>query len=116
MLEQQTLMDLIGSTTFSSFPSNLKLADFVKQSDISGNSVVIVIQLPFPCEGLILALTDELTSLLTNKWPDNQFEIQTTESHIFSMLPRKALGEDKCERDQRGIRENVTDLIVQVLE
>lgn len=75
MLEQQTLIELIGSSLFKHFPSNLKLVDFIKETSIKGNVVEITIQLPFPYEGLIPSLKDELIQLLITKWPDNQFVI-----------------------------------------
>ncbi len=76
MLEQQTLLKLIGSSPFNHFPSNLKLVDFVKETKLSGQGVDISILLPFPCEGLITSLKAELKTVLHAKWPDNQFNIQ----------------------------------------
>ena len=82
MLEQQTLIDLIRSTNFSSFPSNLKLVDFVKQTDIKDGKVEIVIQLPFPCEGLIQPLTEELDAALQAKWQDTPFDIRIKQNLV----------------------------------
>ncbi len=79
MLEQQTLLELIRSTSFISFPANLKLVDFVTDSDIKDDSVEINIRLPFPCEGIIQALTEELNRVLLVKWPTTDFNIVITQ-------------------------------------
>jgi ATP-binding protein involved in chromosome partitioning len=75
MLEQQTLLELIGSRSFASFPANLKLVDFITQTDIKDASVEIDIRLPFPCDGLITSLKQELNACLSEKWPDSNFNI-----------------------------------------
>ncbi len=75
MLEQQNLIELLQLTKLACFPINLKLSDFVNETRIEGEAVQIVIQLPFPCEGLIPLLKEELNSVLIDKWPQSQFEI-----------------------------------------
>jgi len=75
MLEQQTLTDLIANSTFSEFPSNLKLVDFIKNTEIKNEQVEITIQLPFPYQGKIAALTDEISQLLSAEWPESKFSI-----------------------------------------
>ena len=75
MLEQQTLNELLESATFSDFPANLKLTDFIKQADIKGQNVDLMIQLPFPCEGIIGSLTADLDKFLSDKWPEYKFNI-----------------------------------------
>ena len=75
MLEQQSLLELIHSTSFSSFPANLKLADFISETVINDGLVEVDIRLPFPCEGLIPALTAELNACLSEKWPESKFNI-----------------------------------------
>jgi len=82
MLEQQTLLDLIRSTSFVSFPANLNLADFVKQSDFKDNKVKIIIQLPFPCDGIGDKLRSEVSSVLQAKWSDSQFDIQIKQNLV----------------------------------
>jgi len=82
MLEQQTLIELLGSTNFESFPANLKLVDFVKQTDIKDGKVELIIQLPFPCEGLLLPLKNELNEVLQVKWADSQFDIQIKQNLV----------------------------------
>jgi len=76
MLEQQALNDLIAATEFSQFPSNLKLADFIKQSKVKDETVEITIQLPFPYQGQIPALKSELNDLLVEHWPEAKFAIE----------------------------------------
>jgi len=75
MLEQQSLLDLIRTTPFSSFPANLNLADFITDTVIKDASVEIDIRLPFPCEGLIPSLKDELNACFSKKWPESKFVI-----------------------------------------
>ena len=82
MLEQQTLLDLIRTTSFESFPGNLNLADFVKQSEFDGDKVNVIIQLPFPCHGIEEALQSELNSVLQAKWSDSQFDIQIKQNLV----------------------------------
>ncbi len=75
MLEQQALLDLIRSTSFARFPDNLKLVDFVTETVIKDGSVEVGIRLPFPCEGLIPSLKEELNTCLLEKWPESNFNI-----------------------------------------
>jgi len=82
MLEQQTLVELLKTVTFSHFPANLKLIDFIKQTDVKGDNVELLIQLPFPCEGIIEPLTDELMGVLLAKWPEHNFEIKIRQNLV----------------------------------
>ena len=66
---------MINSQSLTHFPNNLKLTDFIKQSDIKDNTLDLVIQLPFPSQGLVNPLTQELNSLFKNEWPNNDFNI-----------------------------------------
>lgn len=75
MLEQQTLLELIRATSFSSFPANLNLADFITETVIKDGSVEVDIRLPFPCEGLIPSLKEELNACLSKKWSNSTFNI-----------------------------------------
>ncbi len=82
MLEQETLFELLRNTTFESFPSNLKLVDFVKQVDIDGKSAVVLIQLPFPCEGIVESLSSELMAVIEKSWPEYQFQIKIRQNLV----------------------------------
>ena len=82
MLEEQTLLDLIRSNSFESFPSNLKLTDFIKLTDIKERTLELVIQLPFPCEGLVKPLTEELQAIFKSEWSDFQFNIQIKQNLV----------------------------------
>ena len=75
MLEQQALLELIKNASFEHFPANLKLSDFIKNTEVKNESVEITIQLPFPFDGAKEALKNELLELLTQQWSDNQFTI-----------------------------------------
>jgi len=75
MLEQNTLLELIKNNPFEHFPNNLNLVDFVKDTQIKDQLVRLTIQLPFPFEGLLSALTTEVEKLLSDRWPSNQFEV-----------------------------------------
>lgn len=79
MLEQQSLLEVIRTTSLVSFPANLKLVDFVADMEIKDGSVEITIRLPFPCEGIIASLTEELKSVLSAKWPGSKFNILITQ-------------------------------------
>lgn len=82
MLEQETLLDLLKSVSFSSFPSNLKLTDFIKQVDVKGQKATLVIQLPFPCEGIMAPLSQELSQALRGEWPDFEFDIKIKQNLV----------------------------------
>ncbi len=82
MFEQQTLTELLKNTEFTQFPSNLKLADFIKQVDVEDNNASILIQLPFPCEGIVDSLSKELMGVLLNQWPDFKFQIKIRQNLV----------------------------------
>ncbi|MBV1910627.1 MAG: iron-sulfur cluster carrier protein ApbC [Kangiellaceae bacterium] len=82
MLEQQTLLELIRTSTFSHFPENLNLADFIKQSDIKDNTVELLIQVPFPFDGKVVELTAELGQVLKTAWADQGFVIKIQQNLV----------------------------------
>ena len=75
MLEQQALLELINNSSFEHFPANLKLADFVKNTQDKNGQIEVEIQLPFPFEGAKQALIEELSEVLANQWPEVKFAI-----------------------------------------
>jgi ATP-binding protein involved in chromosome partitioning len=82
MFEQETLTEVLKKTSFEHFPSNLKLADFIKQVDIEQKNASILIQIPFPCEGIVDSLSRELMSVLEQNWPDFQFQIKIRQNLV----------------------------------
>lgn len=82
MLEQETLLALINSQSLKHFPKNLKLVDFIKQTDINEQTLTLVIQLPFPCDGLIEPLIEELQQLFKNEWSGHEFNIQIKQNLV----------------------------------
>ncbi len=82
MLEQQSLIELIKSSSFESFPKNLKLVDFIKESQINEGKITVLIQLPFPCDGIVESLKNELVMVLEQEWPEGSFEITVKQNLV----------------------------------
>ncbi len=76
MLEQQSLLETINQHPFEHFPANLKLSEFIRDSRLDDNKVMVKLVLPFPFEGEMPALKQEIIARLEAAWPGYEFDIQ----------------------------------------
>lgn len=82
MLEHQTLVDFIKTVAIPCFPKNLRLVDFLRETSDRNGVVELLIQLPFPGNGLIPELESQLKDALVTKWPDQAFTIKVIQNLV----------------------------------
>ncbi|WP_196137941.1 iron-sulfur cluster carrier protein ApbC [Aliikangiella sp. G2MR2-5] len=82
MLDEQAILDLVKSTDFESLPEAVELADFIKDSRVNGDHVTLQIMLPFPCDGVKLALADEIEAVIRKDWPQTNKIAVEIKSHV----------------------------------
>jgi len=75
LFEKESLDHLLKKHSFLHFPSNLKLVDFIYKASIEKDLAKVEIRLPFPADGIIPSLNNELQDCFKAEWPDLIFDI-----------------------------------------
>jgi len=71
MLEEQTIIELIENTQFSSLPANFELAACIQNTKVNGDHIQLEIILPFPADGVKQRLASEIEKEIVAKWPQS---------------------------------------------
>lgn len=69
MLEEQTILELLDETTFSSLPKGFELASSIQSAKVNGDHITVKIVLPFPASGIKQVLADEIETVIKASWP-----------------------------------------------
>ncbi len=69
MLDEQAISSLLKNAEFSSLPLDVELLDFIKETKVEGDHVALQIVFPFPCEGIVKSLAEEIETEIVKNWP-----------------------------------------------
>jgi ATP-binding protein involved in chromosome partitioning len=68
MLDEQTILDLIGDQEFDCLPDDFELNPFVHHIRVNGDHVQIEVMLPFPANGIKQILAEEIEQAIMQEW------------------------------------------------
>jgi len=72
MLEEQTIIDLIESSSFACLPDGFELLPYIQETRVTGDHVKMEIVLPFPADGVKQQLADEIEQIILASWPQTK--------------------------------------------